>query len=465
MPSRSARRFVLPTLRAEFACVCALLIAGLSLSHATVASALPLVIQTSTLADGTAGVAYSDAIVATSGTEPYSWTVIDGSLPGGIALDGGTAALSGTATLAGTSAFIVLVTDALGDTATRALSITIAPAAANALSFVTGPSAVLAGATMTPAVEMKVEDAFDNAVPGVLVSLALVGSGALSGGSAVASDGNGVATFAALSVDAPGSKQLTASSGALTPVTSTPFVVTCTAITVAPASLPAGAPGVAYSQTLSASGGISPYAFAVTAGSLPPGLTLSGAGLLAGTPSATGTYGFTVTATATGGCAGTQAYSLTVPAIPAAIADLAASRLTSGNDADGTEQIQLSFTPTSFTSSVEVYRAGFGGYPRYDDAGGVAPPTPSYPPGAPWVLTAVSASGQTDAPATRDAYAYVVFAKNALGQVSAVSNKTPVIPDYALGDVSNGITAGTGDNLVNDLDISARTTESRVPPS
>jgi hypothetical protein len=48
----------------------------------------------------------------------------------------------------------------------------------------------------------------------------------------------------------------------------------------------------------------------------------------------------------------------------------------------------------------------------------------------------------------------VAFAKNVLGQVSAVSNKTPAIPDYALGDVSNGITAGAGDNLVNDLDVS-----------
>ena len=226
------------------------------------------------------------------------------------------------------------------------------------------------------------------------------------------------------------------------------------AFSLLPASLGPIQFNLPFTQQLTSTGGVAPFSFALTAGALPSGITLSAGGLLAGTPSATGVFAFTVTATAAGGCTGFTAYSLTVPAIPTAIADLAATRLTSGNDADGTERVQLSFTPSAFTTSVEVYRAGFGGYPRYDDAGGLTAPTPSYPPGAPWALTAVSASGQSDEVATRDAYAYVVFAKNVLGQVSAVSNKTAATPNYALGDVSNGFTAGTGDNLVNDLDIS-----------
>ena len=231
-------------------------------------------------------------------------------------------------------------------------------------------------------------------------------------------------------------------------------IIVCAPFSVLPASLPPGQPAVAYSQSLSTSGGVAPYTFAVTDGALPPGLTLSSAGLLAGSPSATGVYGFTVTATAAGSCTGATAYTLTVPAVPGAVGDLAATRLISGNDADGTSRIQISFTPTAFTSTVQVYRAAFGGYPRYDDAGGLAPPTPSYPPGAPWVLTAVGASGQSDEPLTRDAWSYVIFAKNVLGQVSAVSNQTVGTTNYALGDVSDGVTAGAGDNLVDDLDIS-----------
>src|SRR5262249_42820237 len=98
--------------------------------------------------------------------------------------------------------------------------------------------------------------------------------------------------------------------------------------------------------------------------------------------------------------------------------------------------------------------APFGGYPRYDDVGGQAPPTPSYPPGAPWTLTDITASGQTDLPPTRDAWAYVVFAKNALRQFSPVSNQTKPMPDYRLRDVSNGPVRGTGDNVVGDADLS-----------
>jgi hypothetical protein len=47
-----------------------------------------------------------------------------------------------------------------------------------------------------------------------------------------------------------------------------------------------------------------------------------------------------------------------------------------------------------------------------------------------------------------------VFLKNASGAVSDVSNKTAPTTNYALGDVSNGVTAGVGDNQVNDVDVS-----------
>src|SRR6185295_15947060 len=56
--------------------------------------------------------------------------------------------------------------------------------------------------------------------------------------------------------------------------------VGCAAVTVVPAILHDGTGGVAYNQTISASGGTAPYSFAVTAGALPTGLSLSGGGLL-----------------------------------------------------------------------------------------------------------------------------------------------------------------------------------------
>ncbi|MEA0735870.1 putative Ig domain-containing protein [Xanthomonas campestris pv. campestris] len=85
-------------------------------------------------------------------------------------------------------------------------------------------------------------------------------------------------------------------------------------VTVGPASLPSATAGSAYSQNLSASGGTAPYTFTVTAGALPAGLTLSPAGVLSGTPTATGSFNFTATATDSGGSptSGNRAYTLTV---------------------------------------------------------------------------------------------------------------------------------------------------------
>jgi len=89
-------------------------------------------------------------------------------------------------------------------------------------------------------------------------------------------------------------------------------------VTVAPTVLPSPAIAVAYSQTIVASGGSGSYTYAVTTGSLPPGLTLSAGGVLAGTPTAGGSYPFTVTATDTsaapGPYTGVQTYVLTVGA-------------------------------------------------------------------------------------------------------------------------------------------------------
>jgi hypothetical protein len=84
-------------------------------------------------------------------------------------------------------------------------------------------------------------------------------------------------------------------------------------LTLTPASLPAATLGAPYSQPLSASGGDTPYNFTVGAGTqLPPGLSLSAAGMLSGAPTQMSTFSFTVVATSANGCTGTKAYSLVV---------------------------------------------------------------------------------------------------------------------------------------------------------
>jgi flagellar biosynthesis component FlhA len=70
--------------------------------------------------------------------------------------------------------------------------------------------------------------------------------------------------------------------------------------------------GLPASLTLTASGGAAPYVFAVTAGSVPAGLTLSSAGVLSGTPTIPGSSSFTVRATDGAGCFSESGYTLTV---------------------------------------------------------------------------------------------------------------------------------------------------------
>jgi hypothetical protein len=80
-----------------------------------------------------------------------------------------------------------------------------------------------------------------------------------------------------------------------------------------------GAMGTAYSATLTARGGRTPYTWSVTQGALPTGLSLNpGTGAISGTPSASGTYGFTVRVTdataAPNTRTATETYSITIPA-------------------------------------------------------------------------------------------------------------------------------------------------------
>ncbi len=68
-------------------------------------------------------------------------------------------------------------------------------------------------------------------------------------------------------------------------------------IDLSASTLSNGQVGEAFSGQMSASGGVGSYTYAVTSGALPAGVTLSTAGVVSGTPTAAGTFNFTVTAT------------------------------------------------------------------------------------------------------------------------------------------------------------------------
>ena len=90
----------------------------------------------------------------------------------------------------------------------------------------------------------------------------------------------------------------------------------CPAVTLTPATLPGGTVGVAYNQTITASGGTAPYTFTVTSGTLPAGLTLTPAGVLSGTPTTAGSSTITIRGTDANGCFGERTYTIVIAAAP-----------------------------------------------------------------------------------------------------------------------------------------------------
>lgn len=118
--------------------------------------------------------------------------------------------------------------------------------------------------------------------------LSLSPSGSISGTPTVA----GTSSFVVTAAD---SATPAASVSAALSVTILAAGTTASPLRVTTTSLSGATVGVSYSAQLTASGGTTPISWTLGAGSsLPPGLTLSSAGALAGTPTIAGSYGFTV---------------------------------------------------------------------------------------------------------------------------------------------------------------------------
>ncbi|MCL1560583.1 putative Ig domain-containing protein [Xanthomonas nasturtii] len=272
-------------------------------SYALNIAAPSIVVAPSTLPSATRGTAYSQLLSASGGTAPYTYTLASGTLPAGITLaSNGT--LSGTATVEGSFNFTVTATDAGSFTGNQAYSLTVA-----------GPNLVLPASTLPAgtagqAYSAAITPATGGTAPysyaltggvlptGVVVDVA---TGTLSGTPTVAGTFNFTLT---VSDSTPSPAAQASRSYALT--------IAAPVIVVAPTALPAATRGTAYSQALSASGGTAPYTYAVSAGTLPAGLTLASNGTLSGTATVEGSFNFTVTATDAGSFTGNQAYSLTV---------------------------------------------------------------------------------------------------------------------------------------------------------
>ena len=102
--------------------------------------------------------------------------------------------------------------------------------------------------------------------------------------------------------------------------TATFSVAIASSLAITSASLPAGQVGLAYTATLAATGGTAPYSWAITAGSLPAGISLTGtSGALGGTPTTAGSFPLTVRVTDSTGATASANLTLSVGATALAI--------------------------------------------------------------------------------------------------------------------------------------------------
>src|SRR6185369_16722814 len=81
-------------------------------------------VTTSSLPVGIVGIAYAQSVGASGGESPYTWSLVNGSLPAGLSLAAG-GMISGTTGSAGSSNFTVRVTDRASNSTTVMLSMMI----------------------------------------------------------------------------------------------------------------------------------------------------------------------------------------------------------------------------------------------------------------------------------------------------------------------------------------------------
>jgi len=253
---------------------------------------------------GTAGVAFSQTFSQTGAHGTVTWSKT-GALPSGINLNPSTGVLSGTTTQTGSFPITVKATDANGCFGTSSYTLTIncqtinvtnpattAGTAGVAFSQTFTATGILGTATWSTASTLPTGLTLNSA------------TGALSG------TPTQTGTF-------PIVVKATDTNGCFGTGSTYSLVISCPTITVSRTgggSFPAGTYNVAYtgqSATASGSNG-TPYTFTISAGALPSGLMISSAGAISGTPTATGTFGFTVKATDTFGCFGTQVFSIAI---------------------------------------------------------------------------------------------------------------------------------------------------------
>lgn len=246
---------------------------ALAAGHLTVSGTLP---------SATMGSTYSAGVQVSGGTPPYQFGIAFGALPAGLSLDANTGTISGAALTVGSSLVSISATDSNGFYGDHRFTIAVIKGTGGTISVTVSPASASLNSGATQQFTATVRE---TSLTGVTWT-ASAGQISTSG------------LFTAPTVSAATAVTVTATSTADPTKKGVAMVSVAPAgnnsLTVTTISLPAATTGTAYSATLAATGGTTPYSWSMSSGMLPPGLQLNtSSGTISGTPSQSGTFQFT----------------------------------------------------------------------------------------------------------------------------------------------------------------------------
>jgi hypothetical protein len=326
---------------------------------------------------GTVSAPFSETFTQTGANGTATFTTAS-TLPAGLTLSSA-GVLSGTPMQQGTFNIVVTVTDSNGCTGTGATY----PLIISCQTITVGNPATTSSPAGTPlSINFTQTGAIGTATfttsSTLPAGLTLAANGTLSG----TPSGSGAFPIAVTVTDSNGC------TGTNPPYTLT---ITCPTITVTNPGVSTGTVGVAFSQTFTQIGGQGTITWSET-GALPAGLTFHTAtGVLDGTPTQSGSFPITVTATDSNGCTGTGPTYTLVTSCPT---------ITVTNPATTTGTVGVAFSQT-FTQTGGIGTTTFsesGALPSgltFHTATGVLDGTPSQFGTFPITVTATDSNGCT----------------------------------------------------------------------
>jgi putative Ig domain-containing protein len=251
-------------------------------------------IAETTIPPGTLGVVYTSKLTPQGGVPPYAWAFSGGNA-NGLSIDALTGTISGTPAAAGSFPIQVTLSDSILGSISRIFTLAVIGIPAQTLPAGTPDVAYSATLQVVGA-------------PGLPTWIVIGGS--LPPGLTMSSGGviSGVPTTVGSYPFTVRVTELVVGSSATANFT----IVIGTPVTITTTTLPDGLTGKAYTTTVAASGGQTPYTWTLASGA-PAWLSIdSASGALTGTPPAAGTYSVTVIARSSGAAGGSGQSTLSI---------------------------------------------------------------------------------------------------------------------------------------------------------